>query len=135
MANEHCRYGRFVTVSMGVERAVAAAKAALKEEGFGVLSEIDVAKTLKEKVGAEIEPYVILGACNPLLAKAGLAAEPSLGLLLPCNVVVRQSGGATLVGAIDALSMLEVTDNNALEPIANDANVALGKALDRLSAS
>lgn len=133
MLNELCNYGTFVTVNKSYAEAVDAVKAALKDEGFGVLCEIDVAKTLKEKLGADTEPYVILGACNPQLAHTALQAEPNLGLLLPCNVIVRESKGATLAGAIDAHRMLDVASNAALEPVAAEAAARLSRALGRLN--
>lgn len=83
---------------------------ALKAQGFGVLTEIDVQKTLKEKLGAEMEPYLILGACNPRLAHQALTADPSLGLLLPCNVVLRQMGRQVKVSIVDPEAMFEVAD-------------------------
>ena len=91
MANnkvQHRPYGNAVTVSSSFEETLARTKSALKEEGFGVLCEIDVAKTLKEKINATFRPYTILGSCNPRLAHQALSAEDDLGLLLPCNVVV-----------------------------------------------
>jgi uncharacterized protein (DUF302 family) len=134
MMQELCDYGRFVAVSMPYDTAVPAVKDALKEEGFGVLCEIDVAKTLKQKLGVDVELHVILGACNPLLARQALAAEPNLGLLLPCNVVVREDARATFIGAIDPMKMLEFAHNPALEPIAADAAARLNRVLDHLSA-
>jgi uncharacterized protein (DUF302 family) len=83
---------------------------ALKAQGFGVLTEIDVQKTLKEKLGAEMEPYIILGACNPQLARQALDADRSIGLLLPCNVVLRQEGGGVRVSILDPRTMFEVVD-------------------------
>lgn len=134
MLQEVCDYGRCIAVNLSPERAVEAAKATLKEEGFGVLCEIDVAKTLKEKIGADVSPYVILGACNPTLAHAALGQEPNLGLLLPCNVIVRESKGATIVAAVDAAKMMHVVGNPALEPVARDANERLNRVLDKLDA-
>lgn len=134
MLQDMCDYGRIVAVDMPPARAVDAAKSALKEQGFGVLCEIDVAATLKQKLGVDVPPYVILGGCNPNLANAAIAAEPNIGLLLPCNVVVRESGGATIVGAIDAAKMLEIVGNPALESIAQDANTRLNAVLDALDA-
>lgn len=84
------------------------AVAALKEQGFGVLTEIDVATTLDQKIGAKIDPYVILGACNPKLAHRALGSEPGIGLLLPCNVVLAQDGDATFVSAASPKAMFEV---------------------------
>lgn len=134
MPNERCDYGRLITVQMPYAKAVEAAKAQLKEEGFGVLCEIDVAKTMKEKLNVDVEPQVILGACNPSLAHAALESESNVGLLLPCNVVVRQSGTATIVGAIDAEKMLAFVGNAALQPIGADAAARLNRVLQRLEA-
>jgi uncharacterized protein (DUF302 family) len=118
---------------MPFAEAVTAAKAALKDEGFGVLCEIDIAKTLKEKLGEEVEPHLILGACNPQLAHAALREEPNLALLLPCNVVVRQSAGATFIGAIEPLRMLELAGNPALDSIATEASARLNRVLERFN--
>lgn len=134
MLQDVCDYGRCIAVDMSPAQAIDAAKGALKEEGFGVLCEIDVQKTLKEKIGADIEPYVILGACNPNFANQSLREDANLGLLLPCNVIVRQSKGATIVAAIDAAKMLSVVGNPALQPIAREVNVRLGRVVDKLDA-
>lgn len=134
MLQNVCDYGRFVAVDADPVRTIEAAKAALKDEGFGVLCEIDVAKTLKEKIGVDVAPYVILGACNPQFANTSLQADPNLGLLLPCNLIVRQADGATIVGAIDASKMLSVVGNPALDPIAREVNERLGRVLDKLDA-
>lgn len=135
MLQNICDYGRFVAVDGQPDQVIEAAKAALKEEGFGVLCEIDVAKTLKEKIGAEVPPYVILGACNPQFANTSLQADPNLGLLLPCNLIVRQAEGSTIVGAIDASKMLSVVGNPALDPVAREVNERLGRVLDKLDAA
>lgn len=135
MLQDACEYGRCIAVDMAFGPAVDAAKAALKDEGFGVLCEIDVAKTLKEKIGVDSAPYVILGACNPGYAHAALQAEPNVGLLLPCNVIVRESAGVTIVGAIDAAKMMQVVGNPALQPLARDVNAHLSRVLDKLDAS
>lgn len=94
----------------GVDLQAARARvtAALKDQGFGVLTEIDVAATLEQKLGEKIEPYVILGACNPKLAHRALASEPAVGLLLPCNVVLTQDGDGTLVSAASPKAMFEI---------------------------
>src|SRR6266540_5533406 len=101
----------------------------LKNEGFGVLCEIDVQATLREKLGLEGEPYLILGACNPPLAHQALEAEPDLGVLLPCNVVVYQREGAMHIVAIDAERMLSIVGNEQLAPIAADVKRRLGDAV------
>ena len=103
----------------------------LKAEGFGVLTRIDVQATLKEKLGVDGEPYVILGACNPALAHAALAAEPELGTLLPCNVVVYRRGGETHISAIDAERMLSIVGNDNLLPIADEVREKLARVVER----
>ena len=126
-------YGRAVVTVLPFADAVARVKELLKEQHFGVLCEIDVAKTLREKIGALFRPYVILGACNPPLAHQALGAEVQLGLLLPCNVVVQEKDGKTIVSAIDAQAMLGVIGNPALAPIADDANARLNRVLDKVA--
>src|SRR5689334_1024342 len=108
-------------------------RAELKEEGFGVLCEIDVQATLREKLGAEIEPYVILGACNPPLAHEALSAEPDLGTLLPCNVVVYERDGETHISAIDAERMLSIVGNDSLQSIAAKVRDKLVGVVERAS--
>lgn len=126
-------YGRSVTTTLSQDAAIEFAKAALKEEGFGVLCEIDVAATLEEKIGAKIPPYRILGACNPNFAHQAINREPQLGLLLPCNVVVQQLGGSTAVSAIDARALLSVVKNDELLTVADEVNARLGRVLDRIA--
>jgi uncharacterized protein (DUF302 family) len=104
----------------------------LKVEGFGVLTEIDVKATLKEKLDLDVEPYVILGACNPALAHRALQAEPDLGVLLPCNVVVYERGGGTHVSAVDAERMLSIVENDELMHVAEDVRARLGAVVDRV---
>jgi uncharacterized protein (DUF302 family) len=111
--------------------AVARVRAELKGEGFGVLSEIDVQATLREKLGVEQEPYTILGACNPTLAHQALSAEPELGALLPCNVVVYERDGETHISAIDAERMLSIVSNDSLGPIAAQVRDKLAAVVDR----
>ncbi len=109
-------------------------EAALAEQGFGVLTEIDVAATLKNKIGKDIAPQVILGACNPVLADRALTAESSIGLLLPCNVVLRSPGERrTIVEALDPAVMVTFTGNTDLEPVATEARAKLTAALETLS--
>ena len=107
----------------------------LSAEAFGVLCEIDVQATLREKLGAEMEPYLILGACNPPLAHQALETEPELGVLLPCNVVVYERGGTTHVSAIDAERMLSIVGNDALAPIAADVRRRLAAVVERAAAA
>ena len=110
-----------------------AVRTALSEQGFGVLTEIDLAATLKAKIGAEIPPQVILGACRPPLAHAAVLAEPSIGLLLPCNVVVRAlDEDRTVVEAMDPQVMVTLTGNEELAGIADEARQRLAAALDEL---
>jgi uncharacterized protein (DUF302 family) len=118
-----------VGTSQPFETVLDEVRAALQDEGFGVLTEIDVRATMRAKLGVEVEPQVILGACNPTLAHRGLVAEPSLGVLLPCNVVVRRSGHETTVSVIDPMSMVDLTENPGLEPVAAEASARLGRVL------
>jgi uncharacterized protein (DUF302 family) len=110
-------------------------RAELKEEGFGVLSEIDVQATLHEKLGAEMEPYLILGACNPTLAHQALSAEAELGALLPCNVVVYERDCTTHISAIDADRMLSIVGNDRLAPIAAQVRDKLAAVVGRSAAA
>ncbi|HET9724093.1 MAG TPA: DUF302 domain-containing protein [Actinomycetota bacterium] len=126
-------YGRTVLIDDPVTGAVGRVKDALKAQGFGTLTEIDVQATLKEKIGAEIDPYVILGACNPALAHRALQAEPDVGLLLPCNVIVRVHGDRTQVSALDPEIIAELADHPDLEPIADEATRLLDAALESLT--
>ena len=127
-------YGISVTLDQPFDAAVAAVREALAEQGFGVLTEIDMAATLKKKLDVDIAPQVILGACNPPLAHRALQAEESIGLLLPCNVVVRGNGGAVVVEALDPQVMVGVTGNPALSAVADDAAARLRAALGALTA-
>ncbi len=111
--------------------AVERVRAELKTEGFGVLCEIDVQATLREKLGVEGEPYLILGACNPPLAHQALQAEPDLGVLLPCNVAVYQRDGETQISAIDPERMLSIVDNDELAPVAAEVKGRLGAVVER----
>jgi uncharacterized protein (DUF302 family) len=104
----------------------------LKAQGFGVLTEIDVQATLHDKLGQDMEDYLILGACNPSLAHRALAIDPSIGLLLPCNVVVRTEAGQTLIEALDPQTMVTVTGQPSLKPVADEAASRLRAALDSL---
>ena len=108
------------TIDAQFDDVVAEVTTALEDEGFGVLSTIDLQTTLKEKLDVEIDQYQILGACNPALAHQGLAEEPALGALLPCNVIVYEADDAVVVSAVDPQRLLDVTDNPQLEAIATD---------------
>ncbi|WP_067804552.1 DUF302 domain-containing protein [Actinomadura formosensis] len=107
-------------------------RAALKDEGFGVLTEIDVQATLREKLGETMEDYLILGACNPPLAHRALGVDRQIGLLLPCNVVVRTDGDDTVVEALDPQVMVSVSDRPGLKPVADEAARRLVAALEKL---
>ena len=123
-------YGIRKTVPLSYDDAVAKTKSALQEQGFGVLSEIDMQAKLKEKLGVDTQRYVILGACNPPLAWKAMQAEPEIGLLLPCNVIVYESEGGSVVSAVDPDSMLSVVgENPAVMEVARDAKARLEKAI------
>jgi uncharacterized protein (DUF302 family) len=129
-------YGMSVVLDSDLDTARAWVEAALADQGFGVLTEIDVAATLQNKIGKKIPPQVILGACNPHLADRALEAEPSIGLLLPCNIVLRDSGdGRTVVSALSPSALVTFTGNPALEPIAAEAHLMLIAALDEVTAA
>jgi uncharacterized protein (DUF302 family) len=118
------------TTSLSYDDAVARVRELLPDEGFGVLTEIDVKATLKQKIDVDRSPYIILGACNPVLANQALQLEPELGSLLPCNVIVYVDGeGRTVVSAIDAAQMLSITGRSDLEPIAADVRERLGRVV------
>jgi len=124
--------GQYVTLHCSYEEALDQVTAALKVEGFGVLTEIDVKTTLKNKINVDFRPYKILGACNPPLAHRALSAAPEVGMLLPCNVTVSQEeNGVILVSFINPLAMLGVVDNPALDSVAKEAQ----EKLDRVVAS
>lgn len=124
-------YTLSTTTELGLTEAAERVRAELKAEGFGVLCEIDVQATLKEKLGVEREPYLILGACNPPLAHQALEAEPDLGTLLPCNVVVYRHDGRTHISAIDAERMLAIVDNTELAPVAAQIQRKLAAVVER----
>lgn len=126
------QYGFGIDLDLPQEQAVEKITAALKEEGFGVLTTIDVKQTMKQKLDVDFEPYTILGACNPQLAHRALQAEHGIGLLLPCNVVVHQHGEGTRVDMADPIAMLGVVQNPAVQAIAEEAAQRLHRALERL---
>ena len=125
-------YGITIRIPMPFAEAVARVREALKTQGFGVLTEIDVQATLRDKLGQDMEDYLILGACNPPLAHRALAADRKIGLLLPCNVVVRTAGGQTLIEALNPQVMVQVADQPALKPVADEATARIRAALDSL---
>ena len=123
------------TTELDPIEAVERVRDELKTEGFGVLCEIDVQATMKEKLGVDEGPYVILGACNPPLAHQALATEPELGTLLPCNVVVYERNNTTHIAAIDAERMLSIVGDDRLSPIAAQVNDKLGRVIERAARS
>ena len=127
------RYGFGKSVSLPYAQAVERTRAALQEQGFGVLTEIDVQATLKKKLDVDFKKYVILGACNPPLAWQGFQAEPDIGLLLPCNVVVyEEAAEQSRVAVLDPLVQLGVTGRKDIEPLAREARQRLERALSGL---
>ena len=127
-----------VTLDLSQDDAIDAVTAALATQGFGVLTTIDVKATLKAKLGEDVEDYTILGACNPALAHQALSTDPEIGLLLPCNVTVRQAGGHTLVQAVDPAELLAMAGDGGPQPaelaaVAKDASARLHAALDSLT--
>ena len=118
-------YGRTVVVDEPVAEALPRVKEAFAAQGFGTLTEIDVQATIKEKLGVDVDPYVIIGACNPRLAHRALEVEPDVGLLLPCNVVVRPHEGGTLVSAMDPQLLADLMDHPDLRPIADEATALI----------
>ena len=125
-------YGFSKTLNLAYAEVVEKTKAALKEEGFGVLCEIDIKEKLREKLGVDFRNYVILGACNPPLAYETLQREINIGLLLPCNVVVYDAEGQTVVSAVDAAKMLSVVGNPTLQSTAAVINEKLRRVIDRI---
>jgi uncharacterized protein (DUF302 family) len=129
-------YGSVVTlVGRTFEDAVTAVRQALAAQGFGVLTEIDVRATMKTKLDVDVPAQVILGACNPRLAHAALEAEPNLGLLLPCNVVVRAGQDGPIVAAVDPRSLVEWTGNRELGPIADEVAGRMASVLASVAGS
>jgi uncharacterized protein (DUF302 family) len=125
-------YGFSRALDLPFEQAVNRAREALKAEGFGVLSEVDIKEKMKEKLGVDFRNYVILGACNPPIAYQALQEEMGLGLLLPCNVVVYEENGQSVVAAIDAAKMMSIVENPKLEAAAAQVNEMLQRAIANL---
>lgn len=128
-------YGFGISLDAPLESAVERVTSALKAEGFGVLCDIDVRQTLHDKLGVEVAPYRILGACNPQLARRALELDPDIGLLLPCNVVVRAEGVRTRVEIIDPDAMMGVANTPGLDAIAREAKQHLEQVLVSLRES
>lgn len=132
MTRTSFRYGLKRTVPLPVERADARIREELKKEGFGILTEIDVKSTLKEKIDVDFRPYRILGACSPPLAHRALSEEIDIGLLLPCNVVVYEGEGPeeSVVAILDPVTQLSVTGRDDIEPLALEVRERMARALD-----
>ncbi|GBC96437.1 hypothetical protein HRbin16_02241 [bacterium HR16] len=133
MAIEQTPAGIRVKVSLPYAEAVEKTIAALKTEGFGVLTTIDVKQTIKEKLGKDYRPYVILGACNPPLAHRALTAEPEVGLLLPCNVVVYEEGDGCVVSAMDPTAVTKIIPHPELEAVAREVRAKLERVLQQVA--
>lgn len=128
------RYGFGIETTLSPEDAESRIRQALADEGFGILTEIDVASTLKNKLDIDVAPYRILGACNPELAHQALTAEHSIGLLLPCNVIVYEREDGSAIEVLEPNLMAELTDNSELRELAGDARTRLGRALAKVEA-
>ena len=126
-------YAYRTKLNLPYEQAVEKVTEALKGEGFGVLTQIDVKATLKKKLEADIRKYIILGACNPSLAHQALEAELEIGLLLPCNVIVYEEDGGSVVSIVDPISMLGVVEDPGLKPVADEARARLQRVAQALS--
>lgn len=120
------------TLNLSYEEAISKVTDALKAEGFGVLTSIDVQKTMKEKLNADFRKYVILGVCNPPLAHQALSARPEIGLFLPCNVIVYEEGDQTMVSIIDPLSMINFISEPQLETVSKEAHARLQRVAEAL---
>ena len=130
---EQKKYGLYAKSAKPYEETLAATKEALKGQGFGVLTEIDVKETMKQKLDVDFRRYDIIGACNPPLAHRALGTELDIGLLLPCNVIVyEEDGGGCTVAALDPAQMMGFTGNDDLSPVAEEARERLWKALSSL---
>ena len=132
MLNDAYTFG--ITLRLPAHEARPLVEAALRAEGFGVLTEIDVAATMQAKLGVAYSPYLILGACNPSLAHRALQADPSIGALLPCNVVLREDAGQTLVEAMDPRAVMGLVENAEVETVAAEAEARLRRVIGSLGA-
>lgn len=127
-------YEEAVILDQPFDDVVSAVRVAFAEQGFGVLTEIDLQATLKAKAATDIDRYLILGACNPALASRAVQVVPQIGALLPCNVIVRETSGGVAVEALDPGLMASISDNDDMRPIADEARVLVGNALSSLMA-
>ena len=127
-------YGKGIVVDMAFDQALQRVRTALIDNGFGVVSEIDMEQTLRNKLGVEIGPLVILGACSPGHAHRALQADPSIALLLPCNVVVRGADGGTLVEVIDTDMMVRLSESEGIGSVADEIGAKLAAVLSSLAA-
>lgn len=125
-------YGMMRTVDLPFEKAVEKVTDELRKEEFGVLTTIDVRETMKKKLDVEFRKYVILGACNPPFAYRALQTEPEIGLLLPCNVIVYEKEGKSVVGIFDPMVMAEIMQNEAMKPIAAEVRQRLERVIERM---
>lgn len=134
MTNQKANYSFEVKLGLPYEQALEKVTEALKEEGFGVLTKIDVKATLKEKLDADFRKYVILGACNPPLAHRALSANLEVGLLLPCNVIVYEEGTGSVVKFMDPVAMLGIVSRPEIESVAEEARTRLERVAKALNA-
>ncbi len=125
-------YGFSKNVPIGYDQAVKKVTEELAREGFGVLTTIDVKETLKKKLDVDFNRYIILGACNPPFAYKALQAEEQVGLLLPCNVIVYEKEGKTVVSAFDPMAMTKLMDNPAMRPVAEEVQARLKRVIERM---
>jgi len=127
-------YGMSKKVGLPYEKAIEKVTEELKKEGFGILTTIDVRETLKKKLDVDFNKYVILGACNPPFAHQALLAEEQIGLLLPCNVIVYEKNGETIVGVFDPMSMTKMVENDSLKTVAAAVGAKLQRVFNALDA-
>lgn len=131
---EKTTYGVYAQTDKPFEVALEATREAIKKRGFGILWEIDVKATMQAKLGVDFTDYVILGTCNPPMAHRALSVEPNIGLLMPCNVIVRRDGDRVVVGAIETHELMGLTGRNDLAPFADPVNDLLTEAVDEATA-
>jgi uncharacterized protein (DUF302 family) len=125
-------YGFSKKINQPYEKALEKVTEELKKEGFGVLTSIDIKETLKKKIDVDFKKYTILGACNPPLAHKALQAEEQLGLLLPCNVIVYENNGGTMVSFFDPMIMTQIIDNEKLKPVAQEVQLKMKRVFEAI---